>query len=70
MQTNYYYYYYNFTKTHRMHIAYHVLTELNVLDPKFDVPLKQKEKKLFEQGARIYVHVQCSIFLKMKNKIK
>ena len=64
MQTNYYYYY-NFTKTHTMHIAYHVLTELNVLDPKFDVPLKQKKKKLFEQ---IHVHVQCSIFLKMKIK--
>ena len=44
-----------------MHIAYHVLTELNVLDPKFDVPLKQKKKKLFEP---IHVHVQCSIFLK------
>ena len=46
MQTNYYYYYY-FTKTHTMHIAYHVLTELNVLDPKFDVPLKQKKKETF-----------------------
>ena len=30
-----------------MHIAYHVLTELNVLDPKFDVPLKQKKKRKF-----------------------
>ena len=68
MQTNYYYYYYNFTKTHRMHIAYHVLTELNVLDPKFDVPLKQKKKENFEQGAWIHVHVQCSI--KNENKIK
>ena len=68
MQTNYYYYYYYyFTKTHTMHIAYHVLTELNVLDPKFDVPLKQKKKK-FEQGAWIHVHVQCSI--KNENKIK
>ena len=45
MQTNYYYYY--FTKTHTVHIAYHVLTELNVLDPKFDVPLKQKKKRKF-----------------------
>ena len=45
-------------------VAYHVLTELNVLDPKFDVPLKQKKKKLFEQGAWIHVHVA----LKMKIK--
>ena len=51
-----------------MHIAYHVLTELNVLDPKFDVPLKQKKKENFEQGAWIHVHVQGSI--KNENKIK
>lgn len=44
-----------------MHIAYHVLTELNVLDPKFDVPLKQKEKKLFEQGAR-YMYMYSVAF--------
>ena len=34
-----------------MHIAYHVLTELNVLDPKFDVPLKQKKKETFWAGG-------------------
>ena len=45
-------------------VAYHVLTELNVLDPKFDVPLKQKKKKLFEHQPRIYLHVA----LKMKIK--
>lgn len=64
MQTNYYYYY--FTKTHTVHIAYHVLTELNVLDPKFDVPLKQKKKKILSRGHG-YTYMY-SVALKMKIK--
>jgi len=48
-----------------MHIAYHVLTELNVLDPKFDIPLKQKKKVTFWA-----VGMDTCTCIKNENKIK